>query len=223
MDHEFRLLFVVDNTFASPALQQPLSLGADIVLHSTTKYLGGHSDVIGGAVVTRSQELMAPIKFFHNAAGGVSGPFDCFLTHRGIKTLALRMRAHCENAQQIAEWASGRKGFQKVIYPGLPDHPDHALCRRQMCGAGGMVTVVLPSFEQASRFMASTRIFSCAESLGGVESLINHPAMMTHASIPREVREKIGITDGLVRLSVGVEDIADLIDDLEQAYRAAFG
>lgn len=223
MDHDFGLLLVVDNTFASPALQQPLSLGADVVLHSTTKYLGGHSDVIGGAVVTRTQELMAPIKFFHNAAGGVSGPFDCFLTHRGIKTLALRMRAHCENAQRIAEWAAGKKAFHKVIYPGLPDHPDHALCRRQMRGAGGMVTVVFPTFEQASRFMASTRVFSCAESLGGVESLINHPAMMTHASIPREVREKTGITDGLVRLSVGVEDVADLIDDLEQAYHAAVG
>lgn len=221
MDHDFGLLLVVDNTFASPALQQPLSRGADIVLHSATKYLGGHSDVIGGAVVTRTPELMAPIKFFHNSAGGVSGPFDCFLTHRGIKTLAIRMRAHCENALRIAQWAAEKKGFQRVIYPGLPNHPDHELCKRQMCGAGGMVTVVLPTFDQASKFMASTRVFSCAESLGGVESLINHPAMMTHASIPRDVREKTGITDGLVRLSVGIEDVQDLIEDLEQAYRVA--
>ena len=220
MDHEFGLLLVVDNTFASPALQQPIALGADIVLHSTTKYLGGHSDVIGGAIVTARTETMAPLKFFHNAAGGVSGPFDCFLTHRGIKTLALRMRAHCENALRVAKWAAEQRAFQKVIYPGLPSHPDHDLAKRQMSGFGGIVTVVFPSFEQASRFMSSTKLFACAESLGGVESLVNHPAVMTHASIPRDIREQRGITDGLVRLSVGVEDADDLIADLEQALHA---
>lgn len=221
MDHEFGLMLVVDNTFASPALQQPIALGADIVVHSTTKYLGGHSDVVGGAVVTAKAETMAPIKFYHNAAGGVSGPFDCFLTHRGIKTLAIRMRAHCDNALRVAQWAAEQKRFERVIYPGLPQHPDHALAKRQMCGFGGMVTIVLHGgFEAASRLMSATRLFSCAESLGGVESLINHPAVMTHASIPREVRERIGIVDGLVRLSVGIEDADDLIADLEHALRA---
>src|SRR5262245_13677495 len=219
MDHDFGLLLVVDNTFASPALQQPIALGADIVLHSTTKYLGGHSDVIGGAIVTARAETTPPLKFFPNAAGGVSGPFDCFLTHRGVKTLAIRMRAHSENALRIARWAAEQKAFQKVIYPGLPSHPDHELARRQMSGFGGIVTVVFPSFEQASRFMSATRLFACAESLGGVESLVNHPAVMTHASIPREIREQRGITDGLVRLSVGIEDPDDLILDLENALR----
>ncbi|MBI5865781.1 MAG: PLP-dependent transferase [Planctomycetes bacterium] len=219
MDHDFGMVLVVDNTFASPALQQPISLGADVVVHSTTKYLGGHSDVVGGAIVTAKAETMAPIKFFHNAAGGVSGPFDCFLTHRGVKTLAVRMKAHCENAMHVARWAASQRGFQKVIYPGLETHPDHELARRQMAGFGGMVTVVLPTFDQASRFMAATCVFSCAESLGGVESLVNHPAVMTHASIPKEVRERIGITDGLVRLSVGIEDKDDLVADLEQALR----
>lgn len=251
MDHEFGLLFVVDNTFASPAIQQPIALGADLVVHSTTKYLGGHSDVVGGALVAARAELLPPIKFFHNAAGGVSGPFDCFLTHRGIKTLSIRMKAHCENALKVAWWASGRdafaangaepasgrsrpepnestrsytprKGIARVIYPGLPDHPDHALAQRQMCGFGGMVSIVLDGgFEAASRFMSSTRLFSCAESLGGVESLVNHPAIMTHASIPKEIRERIGVVDGLVRLSVGIEDADDLIADLDQALTRA--
>lgn len=222
MDHDFGLLLAVDNTFATPALQQPIRLGADLVVHSTTKYLGGHSDVIGGAVVTAKAETMAPMKFYHNAAGGVSGPFDCYLTHRGIKTLAVRMRQHCENAQRIAEWAAKQKGLSRVIYPGLANHTDHALARRQMSGFGGMVTIVFEGgFEPASRFMSATRLFSCAESLGGVESLVNHPAVMTHASIPREVRERIGISDGLVRLSVGIEDADDLVADLEQALRAA--
>lgn len=222
MDHDFGLLLVVDNTFATPALQRPLELGADLVVHSTTKYLGGHSDVIGGAVVSASAETMAPIRFFHNAAGGVSGPFDCYLTHRGIKTLAVRMKAHCENAMRIAAWASEQKAFAKVIYPGLPSHADHALARKQMSGFGGMVSVEFPGGrDQATRFMSATRLFACAESLGGVESLINHPAIMTHASMPRDVRERIGVTDGLVRLSVGIEDCDDLIADLEQALRAA--
>lgn len=222
MDHDFGLLVAVDNTFATPALQQPLALGADLVVHSTTKYLGGHSDVVGGAVVAANADALTPIKFYHNAAGGVSGPFDCFLTQRGLKTLAVRMRAHCENAQRIAQWAAEQGGFEQVIYPGLPKHPDHELAKRQMSGFGGMVTVVLKGgFAAASKFMSSTKLFSCAESLGGVESLINHPAVMTHASMPKEVRERIGIVDGLVRLSVGIEDGEDLIADLEQALRAA--
>ncbi len=222
MDHDFGLLMVVDNTFATPALQRPLALGADLVVHSTTKYLGGHSDVVGGAVIARTAEMLPPIKFFHNAAGGVSGPFDCFLTQRGVKTLHVRMRAHCENALRVAQWAAKQRAFSRVIYPGLPEHPDYELCQRQMCGAGGMVTVVFPGgLPQASRFMSSTKLFSCAESLGGVESLVNHPAIMTHASIPREVREKIGVVDGLVRLSVGIEDADDLIADLEQALAQA--
>jgi cystathionine gamma-lyase len=224
MDHELGLHVVVDNTFASPALQQPIALGADLVVHSTTKYLGGHSDVIGGAVIAARAESLPPLKFFHNAAGGVSGPFDCFLTHRGIKTLAVRMRAHCENAGRVAAWCSEQKGLSKVVYPGLAGHPDHELAKRQMRGFGGMVSIVFPGgFDQASRFMSSTKLFACAESLGGVESLVNHPAMMTHASIPREVRERIGVVDGLVRLSVGIEDCDDLIADLEQALGKAGG
>ncbi len=219
MDHDFGLLLAVDNTFASPALQQPIALGADIVVHSTTKYLGGHSDVVGGAIVLAKAAHLPPVKFYHNAAGGVSGPFDCFLTHRGIKTLGVRMRAHCENALQIAQWAEKQKLLKKVVYPGLPNHPDHALAKRQMAGFGGMVSIEFATFEQASKFMSSTKLFSCAESLGGVESLVNHPATMTHASIPREVRERIGVTDGLVRLSVGIEDCGDLIEDLEQAIK----
>ncbi len=218
MDEDCGLLLVVDNTFASPALQTPLALGADLVLHSMTKYLGGHSDVVGGAVVARRAETLVPIRFFQNAAGGVPGPFDCFLVHRGIKTLSLRMRAHCANAKAIAEWALKQPKFERVIYPGLPDHPDHALAKRQMCGFGGMVSCVLKGgFDAASAFMSSTKLFACAESLGGVESLVNHPAVMTHASIPREVRERIGVVDGLVRLSVGIEDVEDLIADLEAA------
>jgi cystathionine beta-lyase/cystathionine gamma-synthase len=209
---------VVDNTFATPALQQPLALGADMVVHSTTKYIGGHSDVVGGAVITRDAETMEPLKFYQNAAGGVSGPFDCFLTHRGIKTLGLRMDAHCANAARVAQWAAEQRAFERVIYPGLKTHPDHELCRRQMRGPGGIVTVTLRGgFAAASAFMSSLKLFACAESLGGVESLANHPALMTHASIPRERREQIGIVDGLVRLSVGIEDADDLIADLEQA------
>jgi cystathionine gamma-lyase len=211
-------VLVVDNTFATPALQRPLALGADIVLHSTTKYIGGHSDVIGGAVIARTADQLAPIKFVQNAAGGVPGPFDCYLTHRGVKTLSVRMKAHCENAMRVAQWAKEQKAFEKVYYPGLPDHPDHALAKKQMCGFGGMVTVVLRGgLDAAKAFMSSTKLFACAESLGGVESLINHPAIMTHASMPREVRERIGVVDGLVRLSVGIEDCDDLIADLEQA------
>lgn len=224
MDHDHGLLLVVDNTFASPALQNPIALGADLVLHSTTKYLGGHSDVVGGAVIAARDDLMTPIRFLQNAAGGVPGPFDCFLTHRGVKTLGVRMAAHCANAQRVAEWATRQRGLDHVIYPGLPNHPDHELARRQMRGFGGMVTLVFSGgFAVASSFMSATRLFACAESLGGVESLVNHPAVMTHASIPREVRERLGVVDGLVRLSVGIEDVEDLIADLQQALDRACG
>lgn len=218
MDHDFGLLLAVDNTFATPALQRPLELGADIVVHSTTKYIGGHSDVIGGAVIVKHADLIAPIRFYANAAGGVPSPFDSFLTHRGLKTLQVRMERHCENALRIARWAAAQPAFEHVIYPGLPQHPDHALAARQMSGFGGIITCVLRGgLEAAKRFMTGTRLFSCAESLGGVESLVNHPAIMTHASMPKDVRERIGVVDGLIRLSVGIEDADDLIADLAQA------
>lgn len=213
-----RLLVAVDNTFATPALQRPIEHGADLVVHSTTKYLGGHSDVIGGAVIARDEDVLETLRFAQNAAGAVSGPFDCYLTHRGIKTLSIRMRAHCENAQRVAEWCEKQSQFEQVIYPGLPSHPQHELAGRQMDGAGGMISVVLSGgLEAASRFMSRTRLFACAESLGGVESLVNHPAIMTHASMPRAMREKLGVVDGLVRLSVGIEDVDDLIADLAEA------
>jgi cystathionine beta-lyase/cystathionine gamma-synthase len=219
--HRHGALLAVDNTFASPYLQQPLSLGADVVIHSTTKYLGGHSDVIGGAVIGPGK-LLEPIKFYQNAAGGVPGPFDAYLTLRGLKTLALRMERHCTNAQQLASWLVGRPDVEKVYYPGLPDHPGHALASRQMKGYGGMISLRLKAgAEAARRFLTSTKLFSLAESLGGVESLVSHPATMTHASIPPEIREARGIDDGLVRLSVGIEDVADLRDDLERALAAA--
>jgi len=222
LTRERGVLLAVDNTFATPALQTPIPLGADVVVHSTTKYLGGHSDVVGGAVVVRDGRIMEPIRFYQNAAGGVPSPFDCYLTHRGIKTLALRMKRHCENAKRVAEWAVEQKVFEKVTYPGLPTHPDQAIVGRQMCGAGGIVTCVLRGgLEGVRRFMESTRLFACAESLGGVESLVNHPAIMTHASMPRQVRERIGVVDGLIRLSVGLEDAEDLIDDLETAAKKA--
>ncbi len=215
------ILLAVDNTFATPALQRPIELGADLVVHSTTKYLNGHSDVIGGAVVAAEADVLEPIRFYRNAAGGVPGPFDCYLTQRGLKTLEVRMRRHCDNAARVAEWASGRPAFERVIYPGLPTHPDHHLARRQMHGGGGMVTCVLRGgLKAAKRFLSATRLFACAESLGGVESLINHPAIMTHASMPPEVRERIGIVDGLIRLSVGIEDPEDLIEDLAAAEQA---
>lgn len=214
-----RILLVVDNTFATPALQRPIELGADLVVHSTTKYLGGHSDVIGGAVISVDAARLEPIRFYQNAAGGVPGAFDCYLTQRGIKTLHLRMARHCENALQIARWAAGRREFERVIHPGLESHPDHALARRQMAGSGGIVTCVLAGgLDAAKRFLERTRLFACAESLGGVESLISHPATMTHASVPRERRARLGVVDGLVRLSVGIEDPADLIADLEAAF-----
>jgi cystathionine gamma-lyase len=212
------ILLVVDNTFATPALQRPIDLGADLVVHSTTKYLGGHSDVIGGAVIAADVSRLEPIRFYQNAAGAVPGPFDCFLTHRGIKTLHVRMARHCENALQIARWAAGRPEFVQVIYPGLESHPDHRLARQQMRAGGGIVTCVLAGgLEAAKHLLSRTKLFACAESLGGVESLISHPATMTHASVPPDRRQRIGIVDGLVRLSVGIEDWHDLIEDLEAA------
>ena len=208
----------VDNTFATPALQQPLDLGADYVVHSCTKYLGGHSDVIGGAVICKRAADSAPIAFYLNAAGACPGPFDAYLVHRGIKTLAVRMDAHCRNAAAIAEHLIGHERLEQVVYPQLLDHPDRAVAARQMSGGGGIVTVVFRGgFDAAKRFCERVKVFSLAESLGGVESLVNHPAIMTHASIPREVREARGVTDGLVRLSVGIEDVPDLIEDLDQA------
>jgi cystathionine gamma-lyase len=216
--HQAGAKLAVDNTFATPALQLPITMGADYVVHSTTKYIGGHSDVIGGAIIVKDAGLMERIAFLQNALGGVPGPFDCFLQHRGVKTLALRMERHCANALALAKHLQGHAKLAKVVYPFLPDHPDHALAKRQMCGGGGIVTIVFTGERSAAlRFCESTRVFSCAESLGGVESLVNHPAIMTHASIPKEIREARGVTDGLVRLSVGIEDIADLIADVDQA------
>jgi cystathionine beta-lyase/cystathionine gamma-synthase len=210
-------LLAVDNTFASPYLQHPLKLGADIVVHSTTKYIGGHSDLIGGAVIG-SQKQIEPIKFYQNAAGAVPGAFDAWLTLRGIKTLAVRMERHCANAVTLATWLAGQSQVQKVYYPGLPDHPSHQLAASQMKGFGGMISIrVRGGPEAARRFLTRTRLFSLAESLGGVESLVCHPATMTHASVPAEIRNARGVDDGLVRLSVGIEDVGDLQDDLRQA------
>jgi cystathionine gamma-lyase len=218
--HKRGAKLAVDNTFASPYLQQPLKLGADIVVHSTTKYLGGHSDVVGGCVVG-PKDLLDPIKFYQNAAGGVPGPFDSYLVLRGLKTLAVRMDRHCENAVLLAAWLVKHPAVAKVYYPGLPDHPGHAVARKQMRGFGGMISLKLNGgIPAAQRFMTRTKLFSLAESLGGVESLVCHPTTMTHASIPKEVREARGVDDGLIRLSVGIEDVADLRSDLERALAA---
>lgn len=215
------LIVVVDNTFSSPILQRPLELGAHIVMHSATKYLNGHSDIVGGmAVVGDDAALADQMAFLQNAIGGVQGPFDSFLALRGLKTLHLRMKAHCENAMALAEWLQGHPAISRVIYPGLESHPQHALAKRQMHGFGGMVSINLKGgAEAAKRFCERTQLFTLAESLGGVESLVNHPAIMTHASVPPERRAALGIGDDLVRLSVGVEDVADLRDDLDQALR----
>lgn len=215
------VLLAVDNTFSSPILQRPLELGADIVMHSATKYLNGHSDMVGGMIVVNSPELAEQMTFLQNAVGGVQGPFDSFLALRGLKTLHLRMKAHCENAQTIAERLEAHPAIEKVAYPGLVSHPQHALAKRQMHGFGGMVSVWLKGgFPEAQRFMERLQLFTCAESLGGVESLANHPAVMTHASIPEERRNALGVTGNLVRLSVGVEDVADLWADIEAALKA---
>jgi cystathionine gamma-lyase len=215
------ILCAADNTFATPFVQQPLTMGFDIVVHSVTKYLNGHSDMIGGiAVVGSRRDIAEQMQFLQNAIGGISGPFDSFLALRGVKTLALRMQRHCENAQRIAEWLAVRTDVARVHYPGLPSHPQHDLARRQMQQFGGMVSVVLKGGEaHARRLLERCELFTLAESLGGVESLIEHPGLMTHASIPAEQRRRIGIDDGLIRLSVGIEDVADLIADLEQAMR----
>jgi cystathionine gamma-lyase len=215
--HKAGALLAVDNTFASPYLQQPLALGADLVVHSTTKYLGGHSDVIGGAVIGR-KELLQPIAFYQNAAGGVPGPFDAYLTLRGLKTLAVRMERHSANARHLAAWLSEQPQVERVYYPGLPSHPGHDIAKRQMRDFGGMVSMRLKGGgEAAKRFLPRTKLFSLAESLGGVESLVCHPATMTHASIPADIRLARGVDDGLIRLSVGIEDVEDLQEDLRQA------
>jgi cystathionine gamma-lyase len=214
------IVFAVDNTFATPVLQRPLELGADVVLHSTTKYLNGHSDMIGGLLVTAREDLAEQYGFLQNASGPVPGPMDCWLALRGIKTLPLRMRQHCANGQAVAEWLEKRPEVKKIYFPGLPSHPQHALAKRQMSGFGGMISIDLGDTEKAKRVVAAVKLFVLAESLGGVESLIGHPASMTHASIPYDRRQAMGLTDSLVRLSCGVEDAADLIADLEQALKA---
>jgi len=212
------LLTVVDNTFASPYLQTPIALGADYVVHSTTKYLGGHSDVIGGAVIARTGALLDRVRFLQNARGAVPGPFDMYLVHRGIKTLPVRMQRHCENTHVLARYLETSSAVRRVLYPGLPSHPGHTLASRQMRAFGGMLSLELEGgLEAATAFCSHLRIFSLAESLGGVESLCCHPATMTHASIPKALREPRGVTDGLVRLSVGLEHIDDLKVDIEQA------
>ncbi|MFM2393248.1 MAG: hypothetical protein RLZZ546_1230 [Bacteroidota bacterium] len=217
------IMTVVDNTFASPYLQNPLSLGADIVLHSATKYLGGHSDVIHGCLIVDSKDLSEKLHFMQNASGAVPGPQDCFLILRGIKTLHLRVQRACENAAEIAQFLSSHVKVAKVYYPGFPTHPNHEVAVRQMRMFGAMISFDLHNDSEAAaiRVLEGTHYFSLAESLGGVESLIGHPASMTHASIPREERLKVGLTDSLIRLSVGVEDVSDLIDDLEQAIAKA--
>lgn len=211
------IIHVTDNTFMSPYFQKPLLLGCDVVIHSSTKYLNGHSDVIGGLVVMNNEEIYSKIKFAQYAIGAVPSPFDCWLVLRSIKTLAVRMKQHNENAMIIADFLCKYSNVKKVYYPGLPIHPQHELAKKQMTGFGGMLTIDLGSFEKASNFLKHLKLFTTAESLGGVESLAAHPASMTHASLPKEERERLGITDGLVRLSVGIEDVEDLIDDLKQA------
>lgn len=215
-------LLVVDNTFMSPAFQRPLELGADIVMHSATKYLGGHSDLVGGILATNSDEIAADMRFHQNAVGAIPGPFDCFLALRGLKTLAVRMQAHARNAQAIAEYLEAHSAVRQVIYPGLTTHLQHALARTQMSGFGGMISFEIKGgIEEAKTLVESTKLFLLAESLGGVESLIEVPATMTHASIPRERRLEMGIADGLIRLSVGIENAEDLKQDLEQALSRA--
>ena len=214
-----KILVCVDNTFASPYLQNPLDLGADIVMHSVTKYLGGHSDVIQGCLVMNDAELREKLYFIQKSCGAVPGPMDCFLVLRGIKTLHVRMKQHCENGKIIAHWLRNHPKLGKVYWPGFEDHPGYAIAKKQMRDFGGMLSFTLKddSVENAMRVLSSTRLFALAESLGGVESLINHPASMTHASIPRDERIKNGLTDSLIRLSVGIEDVEDLIEDLKQA------
>ncbi len=214
-----KLILVVDNTFASPYLQNPLNLGATIVMHSATKYLGGHSDVVMGALCTNDDGLYEKLAFITNSCGPVPGPMDSFLVLRGLKTLHIRMQAHCANGIEIAQFLRNHPRIDKVYWPGFEDHPNHAIAKRQMRGFGGMISFIMKgnSMEEAFRMASSTKVFSLAESLGGVESLIGHPATMTHASIPKAEREKSGVLDSLIRLSVGIEDVEDLVEDLKQA------
>lgn len=214
-----KILLAVDNTFASPYFQKPLDLGADIVVHSTTKYLGGHSDVIGGAVITKNEDIYEKIKFLQKSVGATSGPFDCWLVLRGIKTLAIRMKKHEENAIKIAEFLSNHPKVKKVNYPGLKSHPQYELAKKQMSGFGGMISFEVASRDVVNKVVESTKIFSLAESLGGVESLISHPETMTHAAVSKEVRDKLGIKESLIRISVGIENVNDLIEDLKQALK----
>ncbi len=216
---KYKTILVVDNTFASPYLQNPLDLGADVVMHSVTKYLGGHSDVVMGALILNDETLAQQLAFIQNSTGGVPGPQDCFLVLRGIKTLHLRMQRHCENGKLIAEYLQSHPKVDKVYWPGFESHPNHAIAKAQMRDFGGMMSFTLKgnSMDDARSFLSRTKLFSLAESLGGVESLCGHPASMTHASIPKEEREKTGVVDSLVRLSVGIEDVEDLIEDLKQA------
>jgi cystathionine gamma-lyase len=221
-----RVWLAVDNTFMTPMLQRPLELGATLVVHSTTKYLNGHADVVGGAVITSDEEVRERLAFLQNAIGAVPSPMDCFLVLRGTKTLHVRMERHVENAKKVAAWLEAHPAVEKVIYPGLKSHPQAALAERSLRGPGGMISFVIrdgkkPALERARAMLRATQLFACAESLGGVESLIEHPAIMTHASIPPANRQKLGISDGLVRISVGIEHIDDLIADLGQALEQA--
>ncbi|MES2802319.1 MAG: cystathionine gamma-synthase [Bdellovibrionota bacterium] len=218
------ILVVVDNTFMSPYFQRPLELGANIVVHSATKYLGGHSDVVGGVAVTSDPKIAEKLQFLTNSMGGIQGAFDSFLALRSLKTLPLRMKAHAENAIKVANYLEKHAQVEKIIYPGLTSHPQHALAKEQMSGFGGMITFFIKGGLPAARkFLESVEVFALAESLGGVESLIEHPAIMTHASVPAEQRKALGIDDSLIRLSVGVEDVDDLLQDLEQAFKSALG
>ncbi|MFA5832805.1 MAG: PLP-dependent aspartate aminotransferase family protein [Bacteroidota bacterium] len=214
---ERKILSIVDNTFATPYLQQPLELGIDVVIHSVTKYLNGHSDMLGGFVGTSNKKVIERLRFLQKATGGIMSPFDAWLCLRGTKTLAVRMRQHCESAMEIAQWLDAQKKVKKVNYPGLSHHPQYELAKKQMRGFGGMISFDLGSLGNAKKFLKAVKICSLAESLGGVETLISHPASMTHASVPAADRIKNGVTDGLVRISVGIEDVEDLIDDLKQA------
>ena len=216
--HRSNCRVIVDNTFMSPYFQRPLEFGADIVVHSTTKYLNGHSDSVGGVVILKRKDDAERLQFIQNAAGAILSPFDSWLVLRGIKTLPVRMEAHNANGVAIAKYLAERKEVQKIYYPGLPNHPGHELAKKQMTGFGGMIAFDLGSRDRAARFLESVRLCSLGESLGGVETLISHPATMTHASVPPEERARLGITDGLVRISVGIEDVEDLIADLEQAF-----
>lgn len=215
-----KILFCVDNTFASPYLQNPLDFGANLVVHSATKFINGHSDVVMGAIVMNDENLYEQLKFLQNSCGAVPGPQDCFLTLRGIKTLHIRMQRHCENAEKVATFLQAHPKVDRINYPGFPSHPNYDIAKKQMRGSGGMISFTLKGnrMEDAMHFLSHTKLFALAESLGGVESLIGHPASMTHASIPKEEREKNGLSDTLIRLSVGIEDADDLIEDLKQAF-----